>query len=134
MHHIMHETIDPEHDEYVDVVVMPDYNGESLATVFMTGVPILTIDAGNDYQYNLIIPNETYARQAYVEFLWQIQDGGSEFTHEAFINAVGSDAEEQAFVDFLEEGDGHELIAFVGRVAHKMHENDPGECPEPTGF
>lgn len=98
------------------VIAVPDYNAEPVATLFVSGYPLLVVDPGNsDDPYSFTEISSTYARQAWVGFMMAIGEGDESYESN-FTDAIGTEHETDAFNTFGEYTDGHELCAYVDRI------------------
>jgi hypothetical protein len=123
-------TVDNERDCVAYAVCLDGYNGELIVTVLCTGYPMFTLFPNENWRYDIsMIPAETDHLQALAAFLHELD--GDEDLYKAYIETIGTPAEQAAFSEWNETFDGHPFCAYVDTVAEAVHAAFPDRTPEP---
>jgi hypothetical protein len=116
-----------------------DFDGFPVIYVFVCGELYARINPDGDWEYDLIAPTSTVACETISGVLYNLGEIGEE-TYEEFTSQLSLDFEVtlQAFYTLAEQSQGHEVVAFIGRVCQAVFErfeaDDPGYLTEPKGF
>lgn len=128
--------VNPSSDhDHCEIVVTQDFNGEPVGTIFFDGFPVLVVAAEGvmPYEYHWLeyhYDTASYGNQCIVGFLHAIGEASEDMQQRLVDHPQQSVM--QAIADADNYGDGHELIAAVGRVAWAIHDTFPNRTPDPS--
>jgi hypothetical protein len=123
------EYVDHERDCAVTAVALEDYNGDVIVTGFIQGHAFVELDAGNDWNYELLQATDSGV-QAQAALLYHL----GEVSEEHYLAFADSALDHAALDEMSQWCDGHELVALVGRIATAAHLSFPDVTPAPRGL
>lgn len=110
--------IDPEHDISPVAVVVPDYNGDPIVHVYVTGERVLRMCPNEDWTFEFTPCTTTWERQAYAALayhLGELNEDQDQLLAEAWGDFKLPEAE--TFDEVTSYIDGHLMVAWAGTVA-----------------
>ena len=126
------ETIDQERDVHAVLVALPDYNGSPVATLFVTGYPVLYCEIKEDryafrhlgaaYDADDFSPHE----QAIAAFYYHI----GEVPDDQYQRYVNSSGQEPDLDGLLEYCDGHPLCEWQEKIEQALYRIYSTPAPE----
>jgi hypothetical protein len=113
------KAIDAEHDIVPRAVVVPDYNGDPIVHVFVTGERVLRMAPLEDWNFEFTPCSTTQERQAYASLAYHLGELNEDQDQE-LANAWGDfqgRSEVAVFDEVTSHIDGHLMVAWAGTVA-----------------
>jgi hypothetical protein len=125
--------IDHERDIRPVAVVVPDYNGDPIVHVFVTGERIARMEPQDDWRYEFTLCTTSAERQAYEGLAYRLGEL-SEDADQHLAAVWGLPYESLVFDEVTSNIDGHLMVAWLGTVAQAVYDLDPEYLPKPTGW
>jgi hypothetical protein len=122
--------IDHERDIKPVAVVVPDYNGDPIVHVFVTGERIARMEPQNDWRYEFTLCTTSAERQAYEALAYRLGEL-SEDADQRLAGVWGFPYEAIVFDEVTSYIDGHLMVAWLGTVADAVFKADPDHIDPP---